>query len=218
VAIHKGIPFGRKSYGHSTCSDIGPIAKRFPDVNFLVYHSGWVPGAKEGAYDPARPDGIDTLITSVLDSEVAEQGNVYAELGSTWRGLMRDPDQAAHGIGKLLKYLGEDNVVWGTDSIWYGSPQDQILAFRAFQISEEFQERFGYPAITPQLRAKIFGLNAARVYNIRVEEVIKHAADDRITRRRQAYRQMPDPRFVTYGPRTRREFLNLLRWNGGRHT
>ena len=46
---------------------------------------------------------------------------MYAELGSTWRYLMRDPDSAAHGIGKLMKYLGEDNVLWGTDSIWYGS-------------------------------------------------------------------------------------------------
>jgi len=39
-------------------------------------------------------------------------------------------------------------VLWGTDSIWYGSPQDQIQAFRAFEITPEFQERFGYPALT----------------------------------------------------------------------
>ncbi|MDH3637790.1 MAG: amidohydrolase [Gammaproteobacteria bacterium] len=217
IAVHKGIPFGRKSYAHSTCADIGPIAKRFPDMNFLIYHSGWVPGAKEGPYDPSRPDGIDALITSVLKSEVVAQGNVYAELGSTWRGLMRDPGQAAHGIGKLLKHLGEDNVVWGTDSIWYGSPQDQILAFRAFQISEEFQERYGYPQITPQIRSKIFGLNAARPYNISLDEANKRTVDDRITRQRHAYRHMPDPHFLTLGPKTRREFLNLLRWNGGRY-
>ncbi len=216
VAVHKGIPFGRKSYEHSTCVDIGPIAKRFPDVNFLIYHSGWVPGAAEGPYDPARSDGIDTLITSVLDSGVAEQGNVYAELGSTWRGLMRDPEQAAHGIGKLLKYLGPDQVLWGTDSIWYGSPQDQILAFRSFQIAETFQERFGYPAISPEIRAKVFGLNAARVYHISVAEAMQRAAVDRITDRRRAYRHRPDPRFLTYGPKTRREFINLLQWNGGR--
>jgi predicted TIM-barrel fold metal-dependent hydrolase len=42
IAIHKGLPFGPKSYEHSTCVDIGPIAKRFPDTNFLLYHSGWV--------------------------------------------------------------------------------------------------------------------------------------------------------------------------------
>ena len=75
---------------------------------------------------------------------------MYAELGSTWRIVMGSPDEAAHVLGKLLVAVGEDNVLWGTDSIWYGSPQDQIQAFRAFEISAEFQERFGYPALTPR--------------------------------------------------------------------
>ena len=194
------------------------VAKQFPDVNFLIYHSGWVPGAKEGPYDPARADGIDALITSVEENDVAKNSNVYAELGSTWRGLMRNPREAAHAIGKLVKYIGEDNVVWGTDSIWYGSPQDQILAFRAFQISEEFQEQYGYPEITPQLRAKIFGLNATKPYNIDADEVIKRARSDQLSERRLVYAQAPDPHFRTYGPKTRREFLNLLNWNGGRRT
>ncbi|MGQ0834401.1 MAG: amidohydrolase family protein, partial [Gammaproteobacteria bacterium] len=130
IAIHKGIPFGRKSYEHSTCSDIGPIAHRFPDVNFLIYHSGWVPDGKpEGPYDPAREDGIDALVTSLLKAGVRPNTNVYAELGSTWRFLaLRKPDEAAHALGKLFKHVGENNVLWGTDSIWYGSPQDQIQA------------------------------------------------------------------------------------------
>ena len=108
-------------------------------MNFLIYHSGFVTDKGEGAYDPKRTDGIDALITSLRENGIGKGGNVYAELGSTWRFLMRDPDMAAHAIGKLLAHMGEDNVLWGTDSIWYGSPQDQIQAFRAFQISDEFQ-------------------------------------------------------------------------------
>ena len=42
--MHKGLPFGPQSYEHSTCVDIGPVAKRYPDVNFLIYHSGFVAG------------------------------------------------------------------------------------------------------------------------------------------------------------------------------
>ncbi|MDX1516717.1 MAG: amidohydrolase family protein, partial [Woeseiaceae bacterium] len=118
ICIHKGIPFGRRSYEHSLCTDLGPIAKRFPDVNFLIYHSGWVPGQPEGAYDPDRNEGLDGLIRSVESAGLGKDSNVYAELGSTWRGLMRDTDSAAHGIGKLVKHLGENNVLWGTDSIW----------------------------------------------------------------------------------------------------
>ncbi|MEO7560681.1 MAG: amidohydrolase family protein, partial [Nitrosospira sp.] len=135
--------------------------------------------------------------------------NVYAELGSTWRYLMRDPEAAAHALGKLLKYCGENNVLWGTDSIWYGSPQDQIQAFRAFQIAPELRAKYGYPEITPQLRAKIFGLNAARIYSISPEEVKRYTQRDRIARERLAYLEHPEPHFLTYGPKTRREFLRL---------
>lgn len=213
VCVHKGLPFGPESYEHSQCHDIGIVAKRYPDVDFLVYHSGFVPGKEERAYTgEGSGDGIDTLVKSLIDNEVAPNSNVYAELGSTWRYLMRDPDSAAHALGKLLTWCGEDNILWGTDSIWYGSPQDQIQAFRAFQISKELQERFGYPAITPETRAKIFGLNATKPYRIDLEEVRLRAGRDGISTRRESYLDDRDPAFLTYGPKTRREFLNLKRW------
>jgi hypothetical protein len=216
ICIHKGLPFGRQSYQHSQCSDIGVVARRFPDVKFLVYHSGFVAGNAERPYDEgAQRDGIDTLIRSLVENNVAPNGNVYAELGSTWRFLMREPDSAAHALGKLFKYCGEANVLWGTDSIWYGSPQDQIQAFRTFQIAPELRARYGYPEITPELRAKVFGLNAAQVYGIGPDEVKNDAHRDRIAQERRAYREHPEPHFRTYGPKTRREFLNLLAWNGG---
>ena len=216
ICVHKGLPFGKQSYEHSQCGDIGVVAKRFPDVAFLVYHSGFVTGVPERAYaGRGAEDGIDTLIRSLVENGVKPGSNVYAELGSTWRFLMRDPDNAAHALGKLLKYCGEDNVLWGTDSIWYGSPQDQIQAFRAFQISPELRAKHGYPEITPALRAKIFGLNATRIYPVSAEVIRKLASEDRIARERLEYRKHPEPHFLTYGPRTRREFLNLLRRSGG---
>jgi predicted TIM-barrel fold metal-dependent hydrolase len=198
ICVHKGLPFGPRSYEHSQCSDIGVVAKRFPDVKFLIYHSGFVTDVKEQAYDPAaKRDGIDTLVRSLLENGVKPGSNVYAELGSTWRFLMREPEQAAHALGKLIKTCGEDNVLWGTDSIWYGSPQDQIQAFRTFQIGRELREKHGYAEMTPQLRAKIFGLNAAKVYGVAPNA--RKASDER------------DPHFMTYGPKTRRQFLDFLR-------
>jgi uncharacterized protein len=216
VCVHKGLPFGKKSYEHSQCQDIGVVARRFPDVKFLVYHSGFVPNRAEGPFTgTGSGDGIDTLIQSLVENGVKPNSNVYAELGSTWRFLMREPDSAAHGMGKLLKYCGADNVLWGTDSIWYGSPQDQIQAFRTFQISEDYRDKYGYPEITPALRAKIFGLNAAKVYNVSADEIKMRARGDRVARERLAYLEDPQPHYLTYGPKNRREFLNLLRWNGG---
>lgn len=214
IAIHKGLPFGPRSYEYSTCADIGRVGRRFPDVNFLIYHSGFVTDKPEGPYDPARTDGIDSLISSLLAAGLGKGSNVYAELGSTWRFLMRDPDSAAHALGKLLRYLGEDNILWGTDSIWYGSPQDQIQAFRTFQISPELRERHRYPEITPAIRARIFGLNALKIYPVAREVLDVHLAGDAVARARENYRNAPDPSFLTYGPRTRREFLNFKAWGG----
>src|SRR5688572_13392351 len=216
ICIHKGLPFGGRSYEHSQCSDIGVVAKRYPDVKFLIYHSGFVSSVREQPYDhAAKRDGIDTLIRSLVDNGVKPGSNVYAELGSTWRFLMRDPEQAAHALGKLIKYCGADNVLWGTDSIWYGSPQDQIQAFRSFQISPELRDKHGYAEITPALRAKIFGLSAARVYGLNSSEIRKFTRQDKIARERLAYAEDPQPHFRTYGPKTRRAFLNLLRHSDG---
>ena len=201
---------GNANRHYMGCRDIGPAARKYPDMSFIVYHSGAVVEVREGPFVPGSgKEGVDSLIQSLVDNEVPPNSNVYAELGTTWHNLMKEPEQAAHVIGKLLKYVGENNVVWGTDSIWYGSPQDQIQAFRVFQISETFQETYGYPAITPSMRAKIFGLNAAVPYGINVAEVHRANAGDAVDRARTNYANHVDPSFLTYGPKTRREFLRL---------
>ncbi|GAB4471054.1 MAG: hypothetical protein OHK0044_13980 [Burkholderiaceae bacterium] len=211
ICVHKGLAFGPRGYAFSSCVDVGRAAKRYPDLNFLVYHSGFDTGIKEGPYDPKATFGVDALIRSVAENGVT---NVYAELGSTWRFVMRDPDQAAHLLGKLLIHLGEDNILWGTDSIWYGSPQDQIQAFRAFQISDEFRQRHGYPALTPAIKRKIFGLNAARVYGLEPDAMRGKLARDRVQKTKLDYLNSPDPSFATLGPRTRREFIAFRQWRG----
>jgi hypothetical protein len=166
VSVHKGFSGGVPT---GSPADIGPAAMAHPDVRFVVYHSGYE-GGVEGAY---REDGkgVDRLVRSLHDAGVAPGSNVYAELGSTWRSVMGDPDQAAHVVGKLLRAVGPDNLLWGTDSIWYGSPQDQIQAFRALHISAEAQERYGYPALTDEVKRKVLGANAARVYGIDLASV-----------------------------------------------
>jgi hypothetical protein len=213
IAVHKGLAFGPRGYEFSSSRDLGPAAKRHPDINFLVYHSGFDTQVKEGPYDAQARFGVDALIRSV--QEAGNPPNVYAELGSTWRFLMRDPDQAAHLLGKLLKHFGDDRILWGTDSIWYGSPQDQIQAFRAFQISAEFQQRFGYPALTAVAKRKIFGLNAATVYGLDAAVLRRKLAKDKVQKSRLDYLNDPRPSFATYGPRTRREFAAFRALAGG---
>ncbi len=210
ICIHKGLSFSGFPKQFAGCADVGRAARRYPDMNFIIYHSGFERGTNGGAYDPnSGALGVDSLIKSLDDNDIAPNSNVYAELGSTWRIVMANPDLAAHTIGKLLKYVGEDRVLWGTDSIWYGSPQDQVQAFRAFEIADELHDAHGYPDLTPALKAKVFGANGAAVYGVDAREFEQRAAVDAIARRRLAAREDPHPSLETFGPKTMREFRAL---------
>jgi uncharacterized protein len=213
ICAHKGFGAGSR---YASPEDVPPAAKDFPEAKFIVYHSGFERvGTPEGPYTTATARvGINRLITAMRRHGVGPNENVYAELGSTWWTIMRDPEQAAHVLGKLLKYVGEDNVLWGTDCIFYGSPQDQIQALRAFQIAPELRERYGYPELTRQLKAKILGLNGARVYGVPTERrtyTFSRADLEEI-------RKVMPFKHETYGPRNRREVERLraahLGWPG----
>ena len=209
VSVHKGFSGGSP---FASPVDVGPAARDNPDVTFVVYHSGYEAGGGEGPYDETTRDaGVNRLLASLVDAGIGPNENVYAELGSTWRSVMGDPTTAAHVIGKLLAHVGEDNVLWGTDSIWYGSPQDQIQAFRAFEITPELQERHGYPALTPEIKAKVLGLNAARIYGI--DPAAMPRCELSAEEREELRLAIPAVN-ATFGPRTRTQVLAHQRAHG----
>jgi predicted TIM-barrel fold metal-dependent hydrolase len=170
VATHKGIggPVPDASVAAASPRDIGPAAAAFPDITFVVYHSGYErdPFAQEGPYDSSAspPRGVDRLVRSLADAGIGAGANVYAELGTTWFLMLRRPLEAAHVLGKLLVALGPERIVWGTDSTWYGSPQPLIDAFRAFRIPDRMQEEFGYPPLTSAVKERILSANAQELY------------------------------------------------------
>ena len=169
ICAHKGIagPIANAAPVSSSPRDIGPAAAAFPDLTFVVYHSGYdIDPVEEGAHTDDAHRGVSRLVTSLADARVAPGANVYAELGSTWFLMLRRPREAAHVLGKLLLAVGEDRILWGTDSVWYGPPQSLIDAFRVFQIPERMQEEFGYPPLTAAVKEKILGTNAAALYGI----------------------------------------------------
>jgi hypothetical protein len=193
-AIHKGLPIPGFDVLHNEPIDIGPVAIDYPDANFVIYHSAINAGTggtglsalrptptEMGPYDARAPKplGVNMLIRSLIDSgaihdpdnpdtskKLPARLNVFAERGSAWSQVMTDTNQAQHYIGKLLKYLGPDNIVWGTDCILSGTPQPQIEMFKSFTITAEYQDKYGYPALTDDMKRKIFGLNAAALYHV----------------------------------------------------
>lgn len=214
VASHRGISDDAGAWaGRASPRDVVGAAKAAPDLKFLVYHAGWQSDVAEDHpfnMNDAAPRGIDRLIKAVLDAGLGPKSNVYAELGTTWFSLMNNMSQAAHALGKLLKYLGPDRILWGTDSYNNGGPQPQIAAFRAFQIPQSMQDMYGYPALTPEVKAKIFGLNAAAVYGVDPKLMREKIKQDQIDKIVLSRRDAPRP----HGPRTRREYLAFLRWSG----
>ena len=212
---HKGLPLQRFDLSHNSPEDLVAVANLFPDMQFVVFHSAFEREIHEGPYDPARADrGTNALIAALDRHGVPPNSNVWCELGTTWRELLSSPDQAAHVVGKLLSRVGEDRVLWGTDAIWYGSPQPQIMAFRAFEITPEFQDRYLYPALTDERKRKVFGLNAAQLLGLDPAGAYC-APRDPLTAAQPAAAELHasgllDP-WRSRGPLTRRDVLRSLR-------
>ena len=118
-------------------------------------------------------------------------------------------------MGKLLTRVGEKRVMWGTDSIWYGSPQPQIMAMRTFEITSQFQETYSYPALTAEVKAGLFGLNAAALFGVDATAMRCGLTEDPLTANiseAAALRHegaLPSA-WRPHGPTTRRQVLDWL--------
>ena len=185
ICVHKGLSTNADhdpKFGAPT--DIPKAAMDWPQLNFIYYHSCIRPafwnfnalqdvnsGRLRNAANQVGAnvaDGVpDILWTTEFAVLSAPFSNVYGEVGTTFASsVVTFPTVWAHIIGQLLKFMGEDRVIFGSDSTWYGGPQWQIEAFWRFQIPEELQERWGYPRITEAAKRKILGLNSARLYGV----------------------------------------------------
>lgn len=195
VSTHKGYSYQSRTLGHlANPKDVEKAALRNPDFNFVVYHSAIKHGPNEqnwkesNKYDPTTGDFEWHSVLMDIKKRNPKLNNVYCEIGSFFNILaVTDPVMAMHGMGKNIKYYGSDHVVWGTDCLWWGSPQWAIDAFKRFQISDEMCEKFGYKPITKEDKAKIFGLNAAKLYKIDVKAKRKAMPADALEKAKIAY-------------------------------
>ena len=174
LSIHKGLSTNGgpdPRLGHPI--DIPKAARDWPQFNFIIYHSCirpsfWTLNALNDVNSGVLREGVpDILWTTEMAVLAAPYPNVYAEIGTTFAStVITFPTVCAHILGQLLKFMGEDRIVFGSDAVWYGSPQWQIEALWRFQIPEEMSRRYGYPRLTPQIKRKILGLNSARLYGL----------------------------------------------------
>ena len=171
ISIHKGISGGDK---WASPEDVGPAAKVFPEVKFAIYHSGWEPGVTEERVlprhrrpgvepaggvaaqggDRSRPERLRRAgLHLVQPHALARRGRPPARQAAA--GRRRGPHPVGHGLHLVRVAAG------------------QIDAFRTFDISPEFQERFGYPALTDKIKGKILARNAAEYYGLDLAQIDK---------------------------------------------
>ncbi len=193
ICVHKGLPLPGWEIDHSSPRDVEKAAKDFPDLNFLIYHAGFK-GVRDAM--PAVQDDFKTVTNIPWISDLCTMRkrnpklrNVYMDLGTTFgMTVITQPKLCAFMLGQMIDAFGEDHVLWGTDSIWWGSPQWQIEAFRRLQMPEDLIKRFGFKPLTDRVKEKIFGLNSAKVYKIDVKAKMNSIPADYMTKLKEKYR------------------------------
>src|SRR5687767_8119511 len=173
ICVHKGLAPGPPDPLRGHPGDLPKAARDWPKLNFISYHSCIQPAffmadALEEVKAEKLRGGVPNISwTTEYAQLVQDIPNCHAEIGTTWASsVVSFPTIAAHIMGQLMKFMGEDRIVFGSDAVWYGSPQWQIEALWRFQIPEDMRRRYGYPELTQSAKRKILGLNSARLYKI----------------------------------------------------
>ena len=184
VCIHKGLfpPQVENKFphllGYCTVADVGKAAKDWPQLNFIIYHSAYRfagGGTVEQAWEQLQRTGRIEWVNDLAEIP-AQYGvkNVYGDLGQIFaQTTMADPRVCAFMMGTMVKGLGADHVVWGSDAVWTGSPQWQIEALRRLEIPQDMQKKYGFKplgAADGQVKRGIFGDNNARLYNFTTQQ------------------------------------------------
>ena len=146
IGVHKGVPLGPQPIEHTQTWDMDGAAANFPDINFVIYHVG-LPFLDEVCWQLIR------------------YPNLYASLAATINFIVRAPRQFAEVLGKLLFWCGEDKIIYGSEAPIF-HPQWALKAFWEFEIPEDLQQGYGYPALTDQAKRKILGENLLRLHGV----------------------------------------------------
>jgi hypothetical protein len=193
VCIHKGLlPADYEKswpgvWEYATVGDLGKAAKDWPQIDFVIYHAGLraflePPEAALGEFEQSGRIKWATDLAEIPDKYGVN--NVYGEIGTAFaNSAVANPRFAAAFLGTLIRGLGADRVLWGSDSVWYGSPQWQIEALRRLEVPEDMQKQHGFARLGPAngvVKSAIFSGNAARLYDIEMKAALGPVERDRI--------------------------------------
>jgi predicted TIM-barrel fold metal-dependent hydrolase len=201
ICLHKGLlpkdyeKSWKEVWQYNTPWDLAKAAKDWPGLNFIIYHTALRPFTEQPDTELAEfeKSGYIQWSTDVAKL-VSEQGlkNVYGEIGTSFaNSAVANPRFAAAFIGQLVNLMGVDNVVWGTDSVWYGSPQWQIEAMRRLEIPDDMMAKTKWKTklgdADSAVKRKVFGQNSARLYKFNAQAEFDNISRDQIAMMKQEY-------------------------------
>jgi predicted TIM-barrel fold metal-dependent hydrolase len=137
--------------------DVDAAASSFPDVKFVVTHIG-------------LPRLDDFCWIGVQDK------NVYAGLAVATAFIHRRPRYFAQIMAELLFWLGPDRILFGSDyALW--NPKWIIEDFIKFELPPDIEKEYGVQ-LTLDIKKKILYENAARLWGIDINEIMRTLNDD----------------------------------------
>ena len=149
IHVHKGptiIPLNKDAFD---VHDVDHAATDFQNLNWIIEHCGL-----------PRLDDFCWIAT--------QETNVYGGLAVAMPFIFTRPRYFGEVMAELLWWVGEDKLLFGSDyAIW--TPQWLVDAFWKYQIPEDISEERSGVQLTDEIKEKILGLNAAKLYNIDVE-------------------------------------------------
>ena len=167
------------------------------DFAFIMYHGALRPFLEDPSYelDLFEKTGEIRWVTDLAEiPQKTGVNNVYGELGTTFATCaVANPRFAAAVVGALVNGLGPIDVVWGTDSVWYGSPQWQIEAMRRLEIPDDMMKKQGWKTklggADSAVKRQIFGENSARLYKYKIADAYDKLGTDKLAQMKEEYEQ-----------------------------
>jgi predicted TIM-barrel fold metal-dependent hydrolase len=149
VQFHKGVPFGLQPVENLSPLDLQRAARDFPEMTFLIHHL-------------ALPYFEECV------SVASRFPNIHLNLAGNINAVHIAPREVQTWIGRLLRDVGIDKLVYGSDAALLGPPQPYLDAIAALEIPEDLRSGYGYPQFTREDKEKFFGLNFAKMLGIDV--------------------------------------------------
>ncbi|MFC7155155.1 amidohydrolase family protein [Halomarina halobia] len=159
---HKGPtirPLNRDAFD---VADVDDAATSFPELNFVVEHVGL-----------PRLDDFCWI--------AAQEPNVYGGLAVAAPLALSRPRKFGEILGELLFWLGEDRVLFGSDyAIW--EPDWLVEAVMEFELASDQEAEYGVE-FDLDVKRKVMGENAARLYDIDIPRRASDLRGDEISER-----------------------------------